>query len=110
MTDTFNEVLLQAFSIAHPKTAPAYARAKPPGKNQPDFGNWINNPALASVLPKGISWFKAVHGSRVRADLAHAKSIRGVPTKPVSFGQREKLGKGAQVPWAELIIGWSKII
>jgi hypothetical protein len=56
MTDTFNEVLLQAFSINHPRTAAAYVRAIPPGKHHPDVGNWLNNPAIAAVLPKSIPW------------------------------------------------------
>ncbi len=110
MTDTFNEVLLRAFSADHPKTAGAYAKATPKGGHHPDLGNWLSNPAIAAALPKGIAWFKAVHDARVKADLAHAKSKKGVRTKPVSFGQREKFRKGAQAPWAELIVEWSKII
>jgi hypothetical protein len=110
MTDTFNEVLLQAFSANHPRTSAAYARAIPRGKHHPDFGNWVNNTTIAGVLPKGISWFKTVHSARVKADLAHAKSKTGIRTKPVSFRQREKLRKGAQAAWAELIVEWRKII
>jgi hypothetical protein len=110
MTDTFNEVLLQAFSITHPKTAAAYSRAKPRGRHHPDLGNWINNSAIAAVLPKSIVWFKSVHSARVKADLAHAKSKAGIRTRPVSFRQREKLRKGAQAAWVELIVEWRKII
>ena len=50
------------------------------------------------------------HGTRVKADLAHAKSKKGVATKPVSFGKRDKLRREAKAPWAELIIEWKKII
>jgi hypothetical protein len=110
MTDTFNEVLLQVFSINHPRTAAAYVRAIPPGKHHPDVGNWLNNPAIAAVLPKSIPWFKTVHVARVKADLAHAKSKRGVRTRPVSFRQREKVRKGSQAAWAGLIVEWKKII
>ena len=110
MTDTFNEVLLQAFSVNHPRTAAAYTRAIPPGKLHPDLGNWVNNQAIAAVLPKSIPWLKTVHATRVKADLAHAKSKGGIRTRPVTFRQREKLRNGAQTAWAELIVEWSKII
>jgi hypothetical protein len=110
MLDTFNEVLLQTFSTNHPTTAGAYKKAIPYGKHHPDIGGWLHNPAIAKALPKGIVWFKEVHDTRVKADLAHAKSKKGVATKPVSFGKRDKLRREAQVPWAELIIEWKKII
>lgn len=110
MTDTFNEVLLQAFSTSHPKTTVAYTRATPTGQHHPDLGNWINNSAIAGVLPKGVTWFKTIHAARIKADLAHAKSKTGIRTKPVSFRQRERLRKGAQAAWAELIVEWKKII
>jgi hypothetical protein len=109
MIDTFNEVLLQAFSTQHPRMASAYARAIPSAKHHPDFGNWLNNHAIAAVLPKAILWFKMVHSVTVKADLAHAKSKRGIATRPVGFGQRERLRKGAQTAWADLIIEWKKI-
>ena len=70
----------------------------------------MRNPAIAKVLPKGIAWLKEVHETRVKADLAHAKSKKGVATKPVSFGKRDKLHRGAQTRWAELIIEWRKVI
>jgi hypothetical protein len=110
MLDTFNEVLIQAFSLANPTTTAAFKKAIPPGKHHPDLGGWLHNAAIAKALPKGIAWFKDVHDTRVKADLAHAKSKHGVPTKPVSFGKRDKLRREAKVPWAELIIEWSKVI
>jgi hypothetical protein len=111
MLDTFNEVLLQAFSIVHPTTAAAYKKAIPHGKHHPDIGGWLYNPAIAKALPKGIAWFKEVHDTRVKADSAHAKSKKdGVATKPVGFSKREKLRREAQVPWAELIVEWKKVI
>jgi hypothetical protein len=40
----------------------------------------------------------------VACDLAHAKAKRsGKPTRPISFKRADKLMKGAQVAWAELI-------
>jgi hypothetical protein len=110
MLDTFNEILIQAFSLAHPATVAAYKKAIPPKLHHPDLGNWLKNPAIAKVLPKGITWLKEVHDTRLKADLAHAKSKKGVATKPVSFVKREKLRRQATVPWAELIIEWKKVI
>lgn len=111
MLDTFNEVLVKAFSQAHPTTAAAYTTAIPPKLHHPDWGNWLTNPAIATALPKGIDWLKEVHETRVKADLAHAKGKKdGVATKPVSFRKRDKLRREAQVPWAELIVEWKKII
>jgi hypothetical protein len=110
MLDTFNEVLIQAFSASHPMTAVAYRKAIPPKKHHPDFGNWLSNAAFVSALPKGAPWLKEVHDIRVKADLSHAKSKHGVPTKPVSFRMRDKLAKTAKVAWAELIIEWRKVI
>jgi hypothetical protein len=110
MLDTFNEILVKAFSMAHPATVAAYTKAIPAKQHAPDWGNWLTNPDIAKVLPKGIDWLKDVHEMRVKADLSHAKSKKGVATKPVSFGNRDKLQRGAQAPWAELIIEWRKVI
>lgn len=111
MLDTFNEVLVKAFSLRHPLTSAAYKKAIPQKQHSPYWGNWLNNSAIAKVLPKGITWFREVHDTRVKADLAHAKSKKtGTPTKPVSFGQRDKLKRQAQVAWAELIKEWKKIL
>lgn len=111
MLDTFNEVLVKAFSKLHPTTVAAYAKATPAKQHAPDWGNWLANPTIAKVLPKGIDWLKEVHETRVKADLAHAKGKKsGIATKPISFGKRDKLRREAQVLWAELIIEWKKII
>ncbi len=110
MLDTFNEVLVREFSLDHPATVAAYKKAIPPKQHHPDWGNWLTNPAIAKVLPKGITWLKEVHETRVKADLTHAKSKKGLATKPVSFAKREKLRRDATVPWAELIIEWKKVI
>jgi hypothetical protein len=113
MLDTFNEVLLQAFSMAHLSLARAYSAAA--GKKpHPDLGNWLNHPSLASVLPHGINWFKNVHDTRRGADLAHAKlmggSKKGTSTKPVTFEKADLLMKKAPAAWAELILEWKKIL
>jgi hypothetical protein len=113
MLDTFNEVLLQAFSRKHSSLSSAYSAAA--GKApHPDFGNWLNHPSLAAVLARGVVWFRNVHKTRVGADLAHAKlkggSKKGTPTKPVSFKKANALMKRAPAAWAELILEWKKIL
>ena len=113
MLDTFNEVLLQAFSMAHFSLASAYSAAA--GKNpHPDFGNWLNHPFLARVLPHGINWYRSVHNARRGANLAHAKLIsgskKGASTKPVTFKEAETLMKKAVAAWAELLLEWKKIL
>jgi len=110
--DTFNEILLQAFSLKHPNLITAYSKAA--AGSHPDLGNWLNNPLLSKVLPKGIAWYKDVHNTRVAADLSHAKmksgKKKGAPTKPVSFREAENLMKKSQAAWAELIIEWKKVL
>jgi hypothetical protein len=110
MLDTFNEVLIQAFSARHPATSLAFKKATPTGQHHPDLGNWLNHPDLASTLPKGVTWFKEVHDARVRADLAHAKSKKGAQTKPISYDAREKLRRRAPTAWVELITEWKNIL
>jgi hypothetical protein len=107
----FNEALLQAFSLRHPTIKAAYAKAAGKKNLHPDFGAWLGQNDLSTVLPKGVAWFRDVHSTRVKADLAHAKAKKtGVPTKPVSFRERDRLWTGAQSAWAELILEWSKTI
>jgi hypothetical protein len=113
MLDTFNEVLLQAFSRAHFSLAGAYSAAA--GKNpHPDFGNWLNHPLLAQVLPHASNWFRDVHNIRVSTDLAHAKlrggSKKGASTQPVTFKTAETLMKKAVAAYAELLLEWKKIL
>jgi len=111
--DTFNEVLVQAFSQKHPLVSAPYRRAAGHALH-PDFGNWLNHPDLAGILPKGIQWFREVHKTRVEADLAHAKikkgKKKGVPTKPVTFKKAEALMRQAKMAWAELIIEWKNFL
>src|ERR1700730_2811336 len=109
MLDTFNELLLQNFSRKHPSTATAFRKATG-GKPHPNIGTWLNNPALATALPQGQAWFKEVHDVRVKTDLAHAKSKKGVRTKPVSYMRRDQLKRRAQMAWAELLKEWKSIL
>lgn len=110
MLDTFNEGLIQNFSRKHATVNAAYARATPRGKANPDFGAWLNQPDLNAVIPTTKTWMLEVHNARVKADLAHAKSGRGKSTKSVSYKQKEKLEKGDQPAWAQLIREWKLIL
>lgn len=108
--DTFNEVLLQNFSRRHPLLKTPFAAATPVKSAHPDYGNWLNHPALASVLPNAAKWFDDVHSVRVKADLAHAKSKKGISTRPVSYRKKDSLQQSAQRCWAEIIREWKKIL
>ncbi len=110
--DTFNETLIQTFSKRHPKLSGPYKKAARTNPH-PDYGSWLYQPDLPSILPKGISWLRGVHANRVKADLAHAREKggkgKGKATKPISFRTAENLMRQAQQAWAELILVWSKI-
>jgi hypothetical protein len=108
--DTFNEVLVQNFSRRHPSLKTPFATATPAKSTHPDYGNWLNHPALATALPNSINWLKEVHSARVKADLAHAKSKKGKSTRPVSYKRKDALQHSAQAGWAEIIREWKKIL
>ena len=109
MLDTFNEVLMQKFSKKHPALSAAFIRAAN-GKAHPDLGNWLNNGAVPAVLPKSLSWFKAVHDARVKGDLAHARSKTGKRTKQITFLQAKRILSGGKAAWGELIAEWKTIL
>jgi hypothetical protein len=111
LLDTFNELLLQGFSARHPALNAAYVKAAGPNSRFPDFGNWLTNGAFVAQLPKGSKWFSDIHNARVAGELAHAKAKKsGKPTRPISFKKAERLMKGAQAAWAELIGAWTKVV
>ena len=111
LLDTFNELLLQNLSSRHPALKVAYAKAIGSKAKVPDLGNWLRNPVLTTQLPKAAKWFLDIHDARVKGELAHAKAkTSGKATRPISFQQADKLLKGAQGAWAEMIIGWKKIL
>jgi hypothetical protein len=110
MLDTFNELLVRAFSLAHPSASLAYKKALNAKTKHLNWGSWVWNPALAQALPTGVAWFRDVHETRVTTDLAHAKGKKGDRTKPVSFQKRESLARKATAPWAELIREWKKLV
>lgn len=107
--DTFNEILIQKFSQKHPALKKVYKKAAG-RKIHPDLGLWLRDPSLGLVLPKGINWFLRVHDTRVKSDIAHAKTRKGLPTKPVPRKEADDImGKSIQ-PLAELIGEWRKVL
>jgi hypothetical protein len=111
LLDTFNELLLQNLSSRHPALKVAYSKAIRPPAKIPDLGNWLRNPTLTALLPKASKWFLDIHDARVKGELAHAKAkTSGKATRPISFAQADKLLRGAQAAWAEMIIEWRTIL
>jgi len=113
LLDTFNEMLVQAFSQRHPLLAKAYKKASGNDPN-PNYGNWLNHLKLSKVLPNSTSWFIQVHNARYRADLSHAKSKKGSysgkPTREITFDEAKYHWKKSNQSWQELFNEWAKII
>ncbi len=113
MLDTFNEVLLQAFSKKHPALNAGY-RAAAGANPQPDFGAWLGNDTLKGALPKGIGWFRWVHRTRVGAQMSHATHRggprKGLATRPVSRSTADRIFKAAPIAYAELLNEWRKVV
>ena len=111
LLDTFNELLIQNFSTRHPALKAPFAAAALPKAKVPELGNWLNNGHFTMQLPKASKWFVAIHNARVEGELAHAKAKKtGLPTRPISYKQADKLMRGAQGAWAELVREWKKVL
>jgi hypothetical protein len=112
--DTFNESLIQGFSLKNPRLKSEYLRIATLNKNNlhPDYGQWLHHKnLLGNELPNHISWFREVHGIRIHADLAHAKNKKtDKSTKPIPYEKAFKLRRRAKIAWAELISSWKAII
>lgn len=111
--DTFNEALIQSFSRRHSALSPLF-RAAAGGRAHPNYGSWLHNPALQSVLPRRVHWFRWVHKARVGSALAHAEHLKGpkkgLPTEPISRRKADKIMKNAPPAYAELLLAWKKIL
>ena len=65
MLDTFNENLIQAFSVRHLALKPHFASCIKFGKVVPDYGYWLHyKNALVGSLPRATPWLKAVQTAR----------------------------------------------
>jgi hypothetical protein len=111
LLDTFNELLLQNLSLSHPTLKAAYLQAVHPKAKVPDLGNWLRNPVLTKQLPTAAKWFLEIHNARLAGELAHAKAkYTGRATRPISFRKANKLLRGAQNAWAEMIKEWKNVL
>ena len=109
MLDTFNEILIQSFSVKHPTLQAAYVVAA--SKNaQPDYGNWLTNGAFTKQMGACADDLQTIHNARVKADLAHAKSKKGKSTREISFDESRRLMRISQRAWVALIAEWQKIL
>lgn len=114
LLDTFNECFVQQVSSRDQKIAMDFKKCCKHGHKQPDYGQWLKlekaggGSRLATVLPKAQPWLLGVHAARLRADLAHAKDKAGRPTRPITFKEAERLMRGRQIAWAEILGKLSK--
>jgi hypothetical protein len=100
---------LQNFCSAHPTLFAAYKKAA--HKNHhPDLGAWLGQKDLDKVAPISAAWFRVVHNARVSADLAHAKTKQGIPTKPITHKQANTIMTQQKQAYAELLREWKKIL
>ena len=83
--DNFNDLVLQRLSRKHKSLIAPFKKAA--GKNKiPDYGAWLRNPSVISLLPKSSPILLDCHDLRVRADVAHATQKKsGQFTRPVSY-------------------------
>ena len=106
--DSFNDLLVQRFSLRHKMLKKAFRSAAGKAKF-PDFGKWLDNKMLMNVLPKSCAAFRECHDLRVQADLAHARHRKsGKFTRPVSYRESEKLLKRLSGAYRELFSEWAK--
>ncbi len=113
MLDTFNEVLVQALSRMHPMLRTAYRTASG-AHPHPDYGNWLENGTFRGLFPDASALLLQIHKARVKADLAHAKSkrgsLKGRPTRPISYRQATLLESNVPRAWIALIQEWDSIL
>ncbi len=107
--DSFNDLLIQRFSVSHRRLKKAFRTAA--GKSKfPDFGNWLNNIALTNALSKSCPVFRDCHGLRIQGSLAHARHKKsGKLTRPVSYKESTKILKRLSGAYRELFSEWVKI-
>jgi hypothetical protein len=113
LLDTFNDALIQSFSESHPLLKADFRKAAR-GKSHPDFGAWLRDPALGSVLPLAVPWLKDLHSARSSSTYAHARISRGPKkgrfTRPVPYWKAVELVRAGKTAYSELIFEWQKIL
>jgi hypothetical protein len=107
--DSFNDLLLQRFSVRHPGLRKAFRSAA--GKRRfPNLGNWLRNKSLTGVLTKGCGVLADCHDLRIQASLAHARQQKtGRFTRPISYRESDRILKRLSGAYRELFVEWAKI-
>jgi len=108
--DSFNDLLIQRLSRKHKGLRRSFRKAAGRRAAIPDFGNWLQNPALIATLPKSCPVFIRCHGMRKRAEIAHATDKKtGQFTRPISYREKDSMVKTLRGAYRELLYVWSTI-
>jgi hypothetical protein len=107
--DSFNDLLIQRLSLKHKLLRKPFRNLA--GRNKiPNYGKWLVNGTLKSVLPKANLILKECHDLRVRAEFAHATQVRtGRFTRPVSYREQARLLRTLKPAYVELLGVFSTI-
>jgi Reverse transcriptase (RNA-dependent DNA polymerase) len=109
LLDNFNDLLIQRLSMKHAGLRKAFKKASGPNKI-PDFGNWLQHPDLALVLPISRSIFQECHKKRLVADVAHATIKKtGKFTRPIGYKEAAKVTRDLSRAYLELITEFRKL-
>ena len=104
--DTFNDLLVQLFSAAHP-TLNAHHRRAAGRRAFPDYGQWLQNPTFANLLPRASARLLECHRLRVTAELAHARQRRtGRPTRRIAYREVRRLKRRLRSAYSDLVNEW----
>lgn len=105
--DNFNDLLIQRFSLKHPRLRGPFRTATRKGKRIPDFENWLRNADLATILPRATPTFLECHTLRHRADVAHPTSSKtGRHTRPLTDEESARIILRLRPAYRELLTKW----
>jgi hypothetical protein len=93
-----------SLSLKHPQLKGAFKKAA--GKNKiPDFGSWLQHPALTSVLPNSKPTFDDCHKKRLIAEVAHATIKKtGQFTRPLGYKEAQRIAALLRGAYRELLV------
>lgn len=107
--DSFTDLLVQRLSRKHPALRDAYRAAAGKAK-VPDYGRWLNNPALRKVLPAGLPVLSRCHKLRVTADIAHPTEKKtGKHTRPVTYKESEGVIRKMRTAFGQILAEFAKL-
>lgn len=101
--DSFNDLLLQRLSRKHAALKGPFRSAA--GRHKiPDYGAWVRNPAVSTVLPVSVPTLVLCHDLRLKADIAHATLKKsGRFTRPVTYWDRDRLVRKLRNVYSEFL-------